>query len=132
LRAGASSSTLSAVLDDGDPRVYFAAERTLLAWLRTAIAVMAFGFVVARFGLFLRLVEHQGVTPTTHHASPWVGAALVWIGVVACGGGAWQYWRYTRVLAPAQRPSGFTLSFSLGLAIALVVSGSLLGVILLP
>ena len=37
-----------------DPRVRFAAERTLLAWLRTGLALMGFGFVVARFGLFLR------------------------------------------------------------------------------
>jgi putative membrane protein len=36
-----------------DLRVYFAAERTLLAWVRTGIGVMAFGFVVAPFGLFL-------------------------------------------------------------------------------
>ena len=44
---------------DADPRVYFAAERTFLAWLRTGITVMAFGFVVARFGLFLRLLRAQ-------------------------------------------------------------------------
>ena len=37
-----------------DPRVRFAAERTLLAWIRTGLALMGFGFVVARFGLFLR------------------------------------------------------------------------------
>ena len=43
-----------------DPRVYFAAERTLLAWLRTGITIMAFGFVIARFGLFLQLVQAQG------------------------------------------------------------------------
>ncbi|MDQ3427232.1 MAG: DUF202 domain-containing protein, partial [Gemmatimonadota bacterium] len=42
-----------------DPRVYFAAERTMLAWLRTGIAIMAFGFVVARFGVFLRLLQAQ-------------------------------------------------------------------------
>jgi putative membrane protein len=36
-----------------DPRVYFAAERALLAWIRTGPAKMGFGFVVARFGLFL-------------------------------------------------------------------------------
>lgn len=35
-----------------DPRVFFAAERTLLAWIRTGLTVMAFGFLVARFGLF--------------------------------------------------------------------------------
>ena len=37
-----------------DPRVRFAAERTLLARMRTGLAMMGFGFVVARFGLFLR------------------------------------------------------------------------------
>ena len=35
------------------PSDYLAAERTLLAWIRTGLALMGFGFVVARFGLFL-------------------------------------------------------------------------------
>ncbi|HET6326866.1 MAG TPA: DUF202 domain-containing protein [Planctomycetaceae bacterium] len=52
-----------------DPRVYFAAERTLLAWVRTGLAMMGFGFVVARFGLFLReLASEQGGTPPQHTA----------------------------------------------------------------
>ena len=38
----------------GNASDYLAAERTFLAWLRTALALMGFGFVVARFGLFLR------------------------------------------------------------------------------
>ncbi|MGA7413059.1 MAG: DUF202 domain-containing protein [Bryobacteraceae bacterium] len=33
---------------------YLAAERTFLAWIRTGLALMGFGFVVARFGLFLQ------------------------------------------------------------------------------
>ena len=40
--------------NEPDPRVYFAAQRTFLAWIRTGLALMGFGFVVARFGLFLR------------------------------------------------------------------------------
>ena len=40
-----------------DPRVHMAAERTFLAWIRTSLALMAFGFVLARFGLFLRVME---------------------------------------------------------------------------
>ena len=50
-----------------DPRVYFAAERTLLAWVRTGLAMMEFGFVVARFGLFLRELasERGGGRPNT-------------------------------------------------------------------
>ena len=42
---------------DKDPRVYFAAERTFLAWIRTGLALMGFGFVVARFGIFLREIR---------------------------------------------------------------------------
>jgi putative membrane protein len=63
----------------GDPRVYFAAERTLLAWVRTGLAMMGFGFVVARFGLFLReLAAMQAAAPPRQHGfSLWVGTALV-------------------------------------------------------
>lgn len=49
--------------DLNDPRVFFAAERTLLAWTRTGIALMGFGFVIERFGLFLHMflaIEGKG------------------------------------------------------------------------
>jgi uncharacterized membrane protein YidH (DUF202 family) len=73
---------------EADPRVYFAAERTLLAWLRTGMTIMAFGFVVARFGLFLRLLRaEEGQPIPSGGASPYVGAALVLIGVVAISAG---------------------------------------------
>lgn len=67
-----------------DPRVYFAAERTLLAWVRTGLAMMGFGFVVARFGLFLReLAAARGeAVANTGGGSLWAGTALVLIGVV--------------------------------------------------
>jgi putative membrane protein len=69
-----------------DPRVYFAAERTLLAWVRTGLAMMGFGFVVARFGLFLREIEATrpgAVTPHQFRLSLWFGTALVLMGVVS-------------------------------------------------
>jgi putative membrane protein len=68
-----------------DPRVRFAIERTLLAWIRTGLALMGFGFVVARFGLFLREIEAvRSTTPTTPSTgiSLWIGTALILIGVV--------------------------------------------------
>lgn len=67
-----------------DPRILFAAERTLLAWIRTGLALMGFGFVVARFGLFLRQLanlESHNLPPSTG-LSLWIGVALVFVGVV--------------------------------------------------
>lgn len=44
-----------------DPRVLFAPDRTLLAWNRTSILLMVFGFLVERFGLFLQLVSREEI-----------------------------------------------------------------------
>lgn len=71
---------------DIDPRVTMAAERTLLAWVRTGVAMMGFGFVVARFGLFLREIAALGHPDLsglpTGGASLWIGTALVVLGAV--------------------------------------------------
>lgn len=68
---------------DRDPRVYFAAQRTLLAWIRTGLAMMGFGFVVARFGLFLHeiaITRGEAVPPVG--GSLWAGTSLVLLGVL--------------------------------------------------
>jgi putative membrane protein len=66
-----------------DPRVYFAAERTFLAWIRTGLGLMGVGFAVARFGLFLREMGEKSapVNPHTMSLSVISGVALVAIGV---------------------------------------------------
>ena len=67
-----------------DVKDYLAEERTLLAWIRTSLALMGFGFVVARFGLFLQEMRiAQGSTlPTTQFASRWFGTALIVTGIL--------------------------------------------------
>ena len=68
--------------DLNDPRVLFAAERTLMAWTRTAVALMAFGFVVERFGLFFyALVLTQGGYQRRTGLF-WFGPLLVLFGTV--------------------------------------------------
>jgi putative membrane protein len=114
-----------------DLRVYFAAERTLLAWIRTGITVMAFGFVIARFGLFLRFVQHDAALQSSVGLSPALGAAMVWLGVAAMAGGAVQYQAFCRRLTGGERPSRVAVGFSLALAWALALTGLLLGVALL-
>jgi putative membrane protein len=65
-------------------RVHQANERTMLAWIRTGIALMGFGFAIARFGVFLREVAAVGQihAPSSTVRSEWVGAALVALGMV--------------------------------------------------
>jgi uncharacterized protein (DUF302 family)/uncharacterized membrane protein YidH (DUF202 family) len=72
-----------------------AAERTFLAWIRTGLALMGFGFVVARFGLFLQqlqLIEHIPSAPT-YGVSLWFGTALITTGVVVFLLSAWHHLR---------------------------------------
>jgi putative membrane protein len=67
-----------------DVREHLAAERTLLAYTRTSLAIMGLGFIVARFSLFLR--ELGALRPETHVPGPgvsiWFGIGLVVISVV--------------------------------------------------
>src|SRR5579862_8633570 len=81
-----------------DPRVRFAAERTLLAWIRTGLALMGFGFVVARFGLFLQrlvLVERAN-PPHSYGWSLWLGTALVVLGIAVTVLSAFEHRRVLR------------------------------------
>ncbi len=70
--------------EDSRFRDHAANERTLLAWIRTGIALMAFGFAIARFGLFLREVAQAGQVHATVRGirSAWLGVALVVLGLV--------------------------------------------------
>ena len=117
---------------EADPRVYFAAERTLLAWIRTGMTIMALGFVVARFGLFLRLLRLETAQPApTGGVSPYLGAMLVVIGVVAISAGTRRYRDFCRLLGPAMLPSPHAEVLPLIMGWSLAALGAVLFVILL-
>jgi putative membrane protein len=75
-------------------RLHQANERTMLAWIRTGIALMAFGFAIARFGIFLRQVASVGqphIQVQSGIGSAWVGAMLVALGMLASLGATTRY-----------------------------------------
>ena len=81
-------------------RDYLAAEQTFLAWIRTGLALMGFGFVVARFGLFLqqvRMVE-PGLQSHSYGLSIWFGTALIAGGVIVDIFATWSHVRLVRQL----------------------------------
>jgi len=75
---GARNETGSRLADS------LAAERTFLAWIRTGLALMGFGFVVARFGVFLHEIQPAAHTRSAHNVglSLWLGTALIALGVL--------------------------------------------------
>jgi len=103
---------------------YLAAERTFLAWLRTGLALMGFGFVVARFGLFLRQIQlvEQAAPAHTSGLSLWFGTALIVAGILVNAFSTWRHMQMVREIQQDQ-PSSMTTRHVVVLAVFLGLVG---------
>lgn len=119
-----------------DPRTYFAAERTFLAWIRTGLGLMGVGFAVARFGLFLRqLRESQHLSaPVPAHGiglSVYSGVALVALGVIVNLTAVLHHIQTVRDLRSGAWVAGRVARNAVALALVLAAVGIGMGVYLL-
>lgn len=120
-------------MGEADPRVFFAAERTLLAWLRTGLTVMALGFVVARFGLFLRLLQLQSqASPERNElgVSAILGVLFVLVGALSILLATVQHRQFVSTLSASDLPASYRREFAVLFAAAIGVLGLLLAVYL--
>ncbi|MBI2895757.1 MAG: DUF202 domain-containing protein [Deltaproteobacteria bacterium] len=107
--------------DEPDIRILQANERTLLAWIRTGLALMAFGFVLARVGAWLRA---EGEAPG--NGGWWLGATFVLLGTLCNSSAALRYWRIHRALIQGRHVvPGSAVAVSL--AVGVTILGLLLG-----
>ncbi len=114
------------VEDSNRARDHLANERTFLAWVRTSVAIVVFGFAIGRFAIAMRqLTEFQGRSSRTTGFSVWMGMSAILAGVVMVGAGLMRY-RKTRAQLDKGKfePAGFIvdlvtiLTVLFGLALA--------------
>lgn len=112
--------------------VYLAAERTLFAWIRTALALMALGFVVDRFGLFVRqLFPDASAQLQPKSFSYWAGTALVILGVLMTVVAAVRYSSFAlRYRREGSTEPGYGLSLGILFTVLTAIAGIAIAVFL--
>lgn len=111
-------------ISDNDPRVFFAAERTLLAWLRTGLTIIAIGVVLARFELFVHLLSLQAAAPAdSTHLPALLGVAFVLVGALAIFAAVIQHHRFVRTLTGPDLPPQYSRAFALIMSMTVALLG---------
>jgi putative membrane protein len=92
-----NNSRLSGMADNNNARDHLANERTFLAWIRTGVATIVFGFAVGRFSIALQeFMQFEKKPTTTPGLTAWLGMISIVAGVLLILAGLYRY-RQTRV-----------------------------------
>ena len=105
-------------------RDHLANERTFLAWVRTGVAGVAFGFAIGRFAVAIRQwMQIQGRVEPSTGLSVWFGAATMIAGVLICVAGLLRYRRTREQIESGKfEPAGFIIDL-IGIMTALIGLG---------
>ncbi|WP_417548768.1 YidH family protein [Methylophaga sp.] len=110
-----------------DPRVLFAAERTLLAWNRTGLTFIMFGFLIERSGLLIEILangqQHLNTTMTFV-----IGLAFILLGSFTTIYAARQFQRVLKTLGESEFPEGYRTQWGVIVSLIVALLGSLLAI----
>jgi putative membrane protein len=103
------------------PTDFLANERTFLAYVRTSLSVMAFGFVISRFGLFLRLIPSAAsINGLAAFNSEHLGLAFAIFGCALAIFGSWRFYGTSRDLRNEKFHTAATANVVVGVATSLL------------
>lgn len=78
-----------------------------MAWNRTGLTLMAFGFVIEKFDLFVNMLAHQSAAQMTRGVSFWIGLSFILLGATVCAAAVLQYRTTLKTLRPIEIPPGY-------------------------
>ena len=116
-----------------DPRIFFAVERTLLAWVRSGLAVMALGLVIDKFGLLLSVLTASTVNHHQTHQdiSHYLGIKLILVGTLIVLGAQYNHHVYLLSLPPEDLPKQAIVRLDWFLTFSIAIIGVLLTIYLI-
>ena len=100
-------------------------DRTLMAWIRTAISLIAFGFAIAKSYEYIQMdeMEKTGRFIDQIHAPLWFGMSFVVLGMVSILGGVIQYVQVVRQIQSGRFIYGETRPLAKIVALILLIIG---------
>jgi|SRR5690554_398653 len=109
-----------------DPRVFFAAERTLLAWTRTSLSLIAFGFVMERAGMLVTLLVPQAEDTLNPKFTLWLGLLFILLGALVALLSTLQHRAVLNTLNEDEIPRSYGRDWAMFVNLAVAFLGSLL------
>jgi len=127
---GSAPAATGNVAGPTDSRLRLGMENTLLIWIRTGLSLMGFGFVLARFGLFLEELAARQDHPRPVHVSLWFGILLISLGVAVNLLAAWMHLPFLRRARTGETDLPGTWKLALALAVLSAGAGAAMAILL--
>ena len=108
-------------------RTVIAEERTLMAWMRTSVSLIGFGFTIFKFFQYLQATENVKIgRPYTARN---LGLSLIALGTLALAGAAWQHRNVLKRLGIEQAKHMWSMTFIVAILVILIGVLAFVGVL---